>query len=327
MAYKTFTSVRAKLEATRGAGGTPTRILPITDTNLGDWGQTILTPTELRSSYFPIYQAAVGRSQPQLTFSGNLDYSMAAWLGNVAVGTAVITGSTSITHAFTPSGTADNIYTAVIEVGAGDNIGTAAAFRFAYMGLNDLTVRWDKSGDGEVTYDATMVGGTAGTTITAWTGTPTSPTTALVTAGQTQVYIDTTVIGSTADNNIQSVEWTLNNGWAQLMTLNGTVGPQSVLRPSPRTWTLRLRRYYANTTERTAWVAGTERKIRVLSTGPTLGSSAYKLTADFYGVVKNISQTFVDDLVFEEIELSQYYDTSATTDFAWTVICADASIT
>lgn len=326
MAYKTFVSARAKLEATRGAGGTPSRILSITDTNLGNFNQEIITPTELRASYFPIYQAAVGANQPELTISGVLDYSMAGWLGNVAVGTAVITGSTSVTHAFTPSGTVDNLYTAVIELGAGDNIGTAAAFRFAYMGLNELTITWDKA-SADVTYNATFVGGTAGTTVTSWTGTPTSPTTQLVTAGQTQVYIDSSTIGSTADNNIQSVEWTLNNGWSRLNTLNGTVGPQSVLRPSPRTWTLRLRRYYANTTERTAWNAGTERKIRVLSTGPTLGGSTYKLTADFYGVVKNITQTFVDDLIFDEIELVQYYDTTATTDFAWTVICADTSFT
>ncbi len=327
MPYRTFVSARAKIEATRGAGGTPVRILSLSDTSLPNLNREIIMPDELRSSYFPKYQAAVGNTRPELTISGNLDYSQAAWLGLVYVsGTATAAGSTSYTYSFTPSGTADDLKTAVIEIGWESLGASNPAYKLPYLGGEELTVRFDKAAN-EVTYQARLVGGTAASQITAYTGTPTSPTSALVTAANTQVYIDSTTIGSTSDTNVQSVEWTLSNNWKQLMTLNNTAGPTSVLRPSARTWTLRVRRYSANKNEWDAAEAGTERKIRVLATGPTLGSSAYKLTADFYGVITGRSHTFVDDLVFEELEISQYYDSTATTDFKWDVVCADATIT
>lgn len=327
MPYRTFVSARAVLEATRGAGGTPVRILSLSDTPMPNLNREIIVPDELRSSYFPRYQAAAGNTRPEFSFSGTLDYSQAAWLGLVYVnGTATATGSTSYTYSFLPQGTADQLKTVKFEVGWESLSGSNPGYSMPYMGGDTLTLRFDKAAN-EVTFDAGFVGGTAAAQLSAYTGTPSRPTTALVTAANTIVSIDSSTIGSTADTNVQSVEWTLNNGWQQLQTLNNTSGPTSVLRPSPRTWTLRLRRYGANDTEWDAMEAGTSRLIRVLSTGPTLGSSAYKLTLDLYGVITGRSLTFVDDLIFEELELSQIYNESATTDFKLDVVCADATIT
>src|SRR5512139_742555 len=327
MAYRTFVSARAVLEATRGAGGTPVRVLTFTDTAMPNLNREILVPEEYRGTYFPNYQAAVGTTRPEFQFSGLLDYSQAAWFGATFIkGSVTGTGSTSITYAYKPSGGTDDLQTAKLEVGYEGLAAATPGYNLAYMGGEELTIRWDKSSS-EVTFDARFVGGTAAAQLTAYTGTPSSPTTALVTAANTEVYIDSTTIGTTKDANVQSVEWTLTNGWKQLMTLNTSAGPQAVMRPSHRKWTLRVRRYFANKTEWDASEAATTRKIRVVSVGPTLGSSTYKLTADYYAVVTSRSHTFVDDLVFEELELAPLYDTASTADFSWTVIAADASIT
>lgn len=320
-------SLRTKLEATRGAGGTPVRIMSVTE---AVWTPNIqiISPEEYRASYFGWFQAASGTESNELTFSGDLDFSTAAWLGQVFVkGGVTGTGGTSITYAFTPSGTADDLSTVVAEYGWADSMAAGTpGVKLSYLGGDKLTVRWDKA-DARVSYDATLVAAGTATDLTAFTGSPTSPTTSLVTVSGTQVYIDATTIGSTADPYIRSVEWSLENGFTPLYTLNGGSGAQLVARPMHRKWTLKIQRAYYNNNEYAIYKTRAERKIRLVSTGATLGSSAYKITADWYAKLEEYTRSEADGFTVEELTYTPYYDTTATTDFSWSVICADATIT
>lgn len=320
-------SLRTKIEATRGAGGTPVRVMSFTD---AVWTPEIqlISPEEYRASYFGWFQAAAGTEGNELSFGGDLDFSTAAWLGQVFVkGGVTATGGTSYTYAFTPSGTADDLSTVMAEYGWVDSMAAGTpGVRLTYLGGDKLTVKWDK-GDSRVSFDATLQSGGTATDLTAFTGTPSSPTTALASVSGTQVYIDASTIGSTADNYVRSVEWSLENGFTKLYTLNGGSGPQLVARPMHRKWTLKIQRAFYNNLELAVFKTKAERKIRVLTTGPTLGSSAYKITADYYGKVAEYTRSEADGFTLEEITYEPFYDTSATTDFSWSVVCADATIT
>ena len=329
MALRAFKTARAVLEATRGAGGTPTRILPFSDGTLEETVATI-RPEELRSSYFGFYNAAASIESNELTLSGDLDYSQAAWLGQVFVkgGVAGTGASADKTYTYLPTGTADDLKTACVEFGYGDGIGASnPAWKLTYVGGEELTLSFSKP-DGRVTYDATFRSASTATQIAAFTGTPTSPTTTLVSPNVVAVYSDPGgTIGATADNNVLDVEWTLGNGWQPLYTLNNSASAQAVYRPGIRTWTARIRRYYANDTWLDDFVDKTVQKIRVRAVGATLGTSNYSINLDLYGVFTGRTLTEVDGLGVEEFTLEPVYDSTATTDFQLVVVCADTSIT
>lgn len=331
MALQVFESARAKIEASRGAGGTPVRILSFTDLS---YPQTVNTirPEEFRSNYSGFFQAAPGTEQNALQMSGNLDFSTAAWLGQVYVkGGVSATLATSVsgtayTYSFVPSGTADDLSTLSVEAGYGDDAAATAAVRLAYVGGNELTLRFNKA-DSTITYDAGLLSASTATKIATFTGTPTSPTTTLLSTSTTQVYIDTGTIGTTADPQIMSAEWSLSNGWQPLYTLNNTTAAQAVYRPNHRTWTLRLTRYFKSGAQWDAYTAKTTQKIRVLTTGAALGTATYRMALDCYGVLTGREVADSDGLGVETLTYEPIYDTTLGADFSWSVTSADVSIT
>lgn len=324
-----FTSLRAALESTRGTGVNPTRILEQTDFSHSPDVSTI-RPMERRGSFFGFYRAAAGREQHELEFGSNLTYNQAAWLGNIFIkGVTTGTGAgADKTYAFVPASATDDLKTATLEWGYDTALsGTQPGFRMTYAVGDELTITFDKAAPEGVTFSANMHSPKAVTQIASFGGSPTALASTAVTPVQVQVYLDAATIGTTADNYVTSAEWTLTNEWTDLDTLNATTAAQDTFRVGARAWTLNLTRYKINDTELDIYNSKAVRKVRVRATGPSLGSTNYKIDLDLYGVYTGYDNVSVDGLAMETLTLEPVYDTTATTDFSMTVVTAETTIT
>lgn len=332
MALRIMSHARAGLESTRGTGVTPTRGIPFTE---GSHTQEFdhISPEELRQSLFGHYTADVGTETNSFAFSGTAGYWALVFWANLhmkAVASGTGAGADK-TWTFLPSST-DDLKTATIEYGFSDNIGaTRPAWSVPGCIGNTFSLNFDKSpGQSGVTFSSTLLSHKAATQISAFTGvgTYTAENGGLVKASATQVYIDTSTIGTTADNDVMSVSWELQSGPQILYTLNNSTSGVEIVRPNPWMWTATIRRYYRNNTELNARVAGTVRKVRIRTLGPTLGAGNYKVDLDLYG--KYSARTLAvggPGVGIEEFTLTPVYDTGAGTHFSLVLVNDQGSIT
>lgn len=328
MALRVFTSARAGLESTRGTNVTPTRLVYAEEWT-HDQRKTIIRSSELRNSYSPVYSAAAGVEVNTVEASGRLSFDDAIWWANTHI-KAVASGTgagADKTWTFLPTHTSDDLKTATLQLGYSDTIGTAPGMELGYCLGDQLTLRFAKDDDAAVRFTGRFMSPEAATQITAFTGALSDRTTITASNNGTQVFIDAATIGSTADANVVSVEWTLNNNPVNLYTLNNSANAQDTFRPNHRTWQATITRYYRNDNEWDAYLAATERKIRVRCLGPSLGGSNYKIDLDLYGHYTARSVVDTDGLKFEQFTFEPVYDTTATTDFQLVVVNATASIT
>lgn len=333
MALRVFKTMRAGLESTRGTNLAPTRGIPFSE---GSHEQDIelIYPEELRNSYHVNYAGDPGTETNSLEINGPVGYNGLIWWANLhlkALASGTGAGADK-TWTFLPSATTDDLKTATVQFGYGDNIGaTRPAWELGYCIGDELTLRWDKSpGTPGVTFNSKLVTPESAIQISAFTGsgTYTTETDGLAKAKQTAVSIDTATIGTTPDNDILSVEWTLNDGSVNLYTLNNTANAQDTLRPNPWAWTAKIRRYYRNDTEIDSYVAKTLRKVRVATIGSVIGSGNFKVQLDLYGKYQGPRRIVeVDGLGIEEYTLVPIYDTTATTSFQLVVVNDQATIT
>lgn len=326
-----FTSVRAAIEATRGTGVNPTRILENTEFGHTPSLRTI-RPKERRGSYFAYYRAAAGREMHNARMGGNLSFNQLAWLGNMFVKgvTTGTGGGADKTYAFTPSSTTDDLKSFTLEFGYDTTLSASQpGLRLVYVVGDQLTLTFDKASDEGVTFAAEMHSPKAMSQISAFGGSPTALTTTAMTPVQTTVFIDAATIGSTADNYVAKAEFVLTHDWTDLDTLNGTTAAQDTFRVGARDWVLTLTRYFINDNELDRYVDKAERKIRIRNTGPALGGSNYSATLDLYGVLDSdgYSVASVDGLMMETLKYVPFYDTTATTDHSLTVVTAETTIT
>ncbi len=330
MALKIFKSARAALEASRGSDTTPVSALEFTDAFHQQQVQTI-RPPKLSGSYFAYRSAAAGTETNTLEMSGPLGYDMGIWLANthvkaVASGTG---GGADKTWTFTPTSGSDDIKSASVQIGYSDGIGASQpAVKILSVLGDELSIKWDKTGDGQVTYSSKMVSPTTATQLSAFTGAAAAIGSAYIcSSSTTTVTIDTTTMGTTTDSKWTDLTFTLTNGFQNLYTLNNSTSATATYRPKPRVWKLEGSRYYDAKTEWDAYVAKTERKVRIKSTGPVVGASNYSFQLDLYGVYTEMTWVESDDLGFQKFTLEPYYDTTATTDFGIVIVSALASIT
>jgi hypothetical protein len=329
VALKIMKSGRAALESVRGTDLAPTRALYF-DSAMHQQDVATIRPATLHGSYFAYLGASAGTELNSLEMNGALSFDDAVWLANthikaVASGTG---GAADKTWTFLPTAGSDDIKSATIQLGYADGLGASQpAVKLNYCLGDELTISWDKSGDGTVSWASKMVVPMAATQISAFTGSAADRTLTLASCNTTVITIDTTTIGTTADNYWQDVSWTLTNGYANLFTLNNTTAAIATFRPGPRTWKLTGSRYYQSDTEWDAYIAKTVRKVRIKSTGPALGGSNYSFQLDLYGVYTGMTWDEKDDLGFQTFTLEGVYNVTATTDFSVTVVNADSAIT
>lgn len=326
-----FTSVRAAIEATRGTGVNPTRILEATSFDHTPDVKTI-APLERRGSYFSVYRASAGRERHTLSMGGNLSYNQLAWLGNMYFkGVTTGTGAgADKTYAFVPASATDDLKSFTFEWGYDTTLSaTQPGFRLPFVVGDTLTLTFDKAADEGVTFNAEMHSPKAISQLSAFGGSPTSLSTTAMSPVQTAVFIDPTTIGSTADLYVQKAEFSLPHTWTDIDTLNATTAAQDTFRVGPRRPTLTLTRYGINDNELDRYYDKAVRKIRVRNTGPALGSSTYLATLDFYGVLATNGHKHgeTDGIIWETLIYEAVYDTTATTDHSLTVVTAEATIT
>jgi hypothetical protein len=331
MALRVFTSARAALEVTRGTDLTPTRIIYGEEFTHEQDKQTI-RPATLNNSYEGFRDASAGVETNTLAVSGRMSYDDLIWWGNLFVAPlASGTGAgTDKTWAFVPSLTSDNVKTATVQLGYADTIATAPGVRLNYCLGNTFNLHFEKNDDGAVTFSGDFFIGAAATQITAFTGSLADRTVISMSSNNTQVYLDPTTIGSTVDNNVISVDWTLNLGPVAFYALDGTTAANAVYRPNHRTWTATITRRYANDAEWDRYVDKAERKVRVLTTSSTIiaGSAVpYSATLDLYGAYTGRTWAEVDGIITEELTLEPFYDVSAARSFGLTVVNATGTIT
>jgi hypothetical protein len=327
-----FTSVRAAIEATRGTGVNPVRILEQTTFDHTPDVKTI-RPMERRGSYFGFYRAAVGREKHTLSMGGNLSYNQLAWLGNMFFKgvTTGVGGGADKTYTFVPTSASDDLKAFTFEWGYDTTLSaTQPGFRLPFVVGDQLTITFDKSADEGVTFAANMHSPKAISQLSAFGGSPAAiANTIAMTPVQTQVWIDPTTIGTTIDQYVSKAEFVLDHEWTDIDTLNTTTAAQDTFRVGARGWTLTLTRYGINDNELDRYYDKAVRKIRIKNTGAALGGSNYAATLDLYGVLDTDGHKHgeTDGVIWETLKYVPVYDTTATTDHSLVVVTAETTIT
>jgi hypothetical protein len=178
-----------------------------------------------------------------------------------------------------------------------------------------------------VLFDASWLAASTATQITAFTGALSDRTVTPASSATTQTYIDATTIGSTADSNVTSVDWTLNLDPVPFYGLNASQAASAIYRPHHRQWTATIVRQFVNSNEWTIYNNKAERKVRVKTTGPSLGASNYIIQLDLYGVYTSRAYTDVDGIITETLTLEPIYDTGVSGSFALSATNATSAIT
>ena len=327
MPVQTLYSVRGALEATRGTPVTPTRFL-YAQTFTPHQAIATIRPRELRNSFEPAYRGYAGIERNTIECGGDFQFDQQAFWMSMAIkgGLTGTGGAADKSWAFTPSVATDDLKAASLQYGYADGISaTQPAWELDYSMIDEYKLTWVKGED--LMWSARIVSPEGATQISAFTG-ALSDTTQITALGKdTQVFIDSTTIGTTADANIAEAEWTLTNGLVLRDTLNNTNVAAALDRPQPRLWTLTLKRFYINDTERDLYVSKTLRKIRIRTVGPALGGTTYKLDLDLYGKIDNIDDDEIEGVGAETITVLPEYDATATASFAAVLVNSLAAIT
>lgn len=329
VAGQIFTHARTVVEATRGAGGTPTTKIIFDD---GDHKQTVNTiyPSRLSGSYEDHFDATPGSESNEFSFSGLVDFNQMPFWGNLFFkGLASGTGAgADKTWAFLPTQTSDDLKSAAIQFAVSDTLGgTQNGWSVPYCVGDEFKLGYSKSLDSPgITFDATLRSPKAATKISALTGSAPEPSLQLASHINTFVTIDSTTLGATTDNFVTKVDFTLKNNWVDLFSLNNTATAQDTFRPNGRDWSATITRYYSNNTEYDAFVAKAPRKIRIRTNGITLGATTYRMDLELYGVYTARSWSDADGLKMEQFTLSRRYDTTAGTSVNLNIIAATATV-
>lgn len=321
LAPQTLFGLRGALESVKGTDLTPTRILyPSSVPKVKrDVGSIVISP--LRNSYRPNRAVYPGLDVTTLTVEGDAFYDeLAFWLALLVKGGATGTGAgADKTWALTPSNTADDLKSATLQWGVP---GSATLWKLNYLMATAGTFTWKKNG--AVGYSVDLVTPKAPVEIGAFTGSLTDLAHVPLLGTTTAVYIDSTTIGTTADPNVVDAELKIDNGLVITNGLNATGTGIEIVRPNPVKWELKLTRLFQTNTERTAAWAKSERKVRILTTGPSLGGSNYSHTTDLWGVIDGIEEADVDGIGAEKITVIPLED--AAKDYQMTLVNSLAAI-
>lgn len=319
-----FTSARAALEATRGTDLTPTRLIYAESFELEHEVATI-RPVELRGSYEPVFSTSPGPEVSRVTMAGRVTYDDLPWHLNM-FGKAILTptGANPYVYNFLPTNTSDDVKTHTLQLGDSAAISASTpGVKLNYGFGDEFNLHYEKNDDGAVTYSAKYLYAKALTQITAFTGSLSDRTTTFASANNTTVTVDTATIGSTADDSVTAIDWTLNLAPVPFYALDGTLAAQAVYRPNHRTWKAEITRQYDSVSEFTAYVAKTPRKIRITT---TTGANAI-ITHDLYGTYTARAYSDVDGIITEVLTLEPIYDTTATRSWSISVTNTVSALT
>lgn len=329
MGVEVLISARAALEATRNTPVAPTRKLYF-ETGMHAQEVATIRPKEQRRSYFESYRAYPGLERDSLDFAGDVTYDDLPWWGNthikaLAAGTAGGAGDTAaITWLFTPSAAVDDLKSATVEF---DLDGPTLWSIPGCLG-NELSLGF-KKGE-EVKFTSKMMTAKGATQIAAFTGTGPDRVVESALGTTAKVFTDGSAIGTTEDD-VESATFKLMNRFVHRDALDGTAVAKELKRPQARGWELEVSRYFATDAELDAYIAKTERKVRIQTEGSVIAGTASnikrRLRLDCYGIWDKHVWAKVDGMIYARMTLVPLYDATAATDFSLEVVNAVASIT
>lgn len=313
MATRVLQRVQGALESTAGTFANATRKLYGSEIT---HERTIasIRPDYLDGTYNQSRAVYEGIETNAFSVTGPFAFNQGVFWLNAAIGSATAVGASApYTWTFNAASTADTTRSFSLEYSWSDGGSLPASFRVPGNKVNALTINWAK--DDVVTFEAGIVsfrGMTQGGSLSA---TPSDTVEQHAVGANSIVYIDAAAgtIGTTADSNVAIASLAITNGFATRYGLDGTLVGAALDRSSKTEAVLTLTRHFQNDTELDAWEAKTLRKIRIVTTGTTLGAGNYEMTVDFYGVIDEIAQTDVDGSVAQEITLRPYVDGSTVT--------------
>lgn len=283
---------------TRGSGGTTaathasgaavflcaTSLIPIEPV----FFEPIITrynPALMRNSFEKFYETVIVSEHSEIkgikapaTFE-----TLANWLSYAVKGgvTPTTSDSAAYTWAFTPSLSVDDL------TGLGAEMGNdTAAYHISALYCDELVIDITR-GNEAATVTSTFMGQQA-FAMGAKTPGLTRGALNIINPAFTAMYLDTTTIGTTLNNDFTSTKLTLKNGIQQLYFLNSKLYPTGIARPT-RSLDLEAVQWFDSATELAAAMNavgnGTERKVRWLATGPQIAGSVSNnsLQVDFYG--------------------------------------------
>ncbi len=335
MTVEVLGSARAILEASRGNGGTATRIIYFRPGE-GMLNQDVgtISPSEAWAKFAPYRRHYAGLERSGFTFGGDLTYTDAIWWLNLAV-KAVASGSVTDTSAYTwtflPTEGSDDLASAKIEFAYADFLSVWGG-SLAGCIVNDLEITWTKQvGDDEtgLSFKAEIMSAFGVTQITSFTGSLSDRTVTSALGTNWTVAVDTTTIGTTSDARIDQMTYHLNNGFVYRDSANNTGHAAAIERGAKRMTELTYRRYFNSKVELDAYIAKTTRKVRCNVVGDIVGATTTQNTIqlDYYGVIDDHKYVNVDGLIYATIKLRPVFDSSLTSDHKWVVINTTASIT
>jgi len=316
MAVNQLYKLVGALESTAGSAASATRVLYINEATPSQEVTSIATTT-LRGDFFESYEINPGVERNGLNVSGPVLYSQIPfWLeGSVRSGVTPSGTVAPYTWTYSPnSGTANAPKTFTAEWAWQDGGTTIPTYKLAGCATDELSISYVK--DEAVTFTATTIAAGTLTLGTAFSASPGDTTQVSVLGVGAAVYIDATTIGATADTSVQEATFTLTRGLVRREVLDGTTASVDTVAPVARQARLEIVRYFTNRNELDKFLLKSERKIRILSTGPTLGASNYAFQLDFYGVADTHEIAEVDGVIVANITYRGIVDSSAATDFS-----------
>ena len=314
MATRVLQRVQGALEGTAGTFATATRKLYGTEIT---HERTIasIRPDYLDGTYNQSRAVYEGIETNAFSISGPLAFDQSVFWLSAGVGSATASGTVApYTWTFNAASTADLTRSFSLEYAWADGgASIPASFRVPGNKVDSLTITWAK--DDVVTFEAGLVSFKGMTQGTALSATPSDTVEKHAVGVNTTVYIDGTAnpIGTTADSNVAVAALALTNGFTTRFGLDGSSVGAALDRVAKTDAVLTLTRHFQNDNELDAWEDKSLRRVRIVTTGPTLGAGNYEMTVDFFGVIDEITQTEVDGNVAQEITLRPFVDGSVTT--------------
>lgn len=337
--------LRGAIEASEGAGTTPTRIL-----STGPAGNIDASDVQKRET-IEDRRAAGTRTSLRATYSG-IESSMLRlssipvsyeetgwWLASLAPTGGGVPGTvdtSSYERTFTPvEGTATNTYgtgyyTLNLQYSSLDFAATRVE-KIPAMAITALTLNFSKQASGTDTgltldLELTQTQGTV-TAGTAFDGSLSATTPTLVLGNQLTAYIDSSYgsIGSTSDDQVMSASFNLVNPLTWHDGMDGTNAHTSGHWAQQWTPTMTITRRFSDLTELNAYVAKTTRAVRLEAVGDVVGGSTATniFRLDFVGKPTDHRRTQIDGLYYAEIDLEAIYDSTLTT--SWEAFVRNAT--
>lgn len=237
--------------------------------------------TEQRVSFievyrsFPVKQFAELRGLKVYPTFEDLPWFLQGFAKGSVVG--AVTDTAAYTYTFVPTATADDLATVSWEA-----VSDTQDFAFPGCLADKFNLSFKAGGPCEMNLDYLAQRAIA----QARTGSLSDRVTEDILGAGAKGFIDTTTIGSTLTGDVVAFDFTLQNNWVQLHTFNGQLYPTKFYR-KVRHASCSISVQFDTLTEYSAFMAGTERKVRLFMEGTniagTAGPTKKSVAIDVYG--------------------------------------------